>query len=273
MAIANYIPELWSARLLANLDKSLVIANLANTNWEGEIRNVGDTVHIQQPAAITANTYAGTVTYETPTSTQRDLVINQDTYYAFAVDDLDQVQANVNLVDQYTARAAYALADDLDQYLAGLYTDAGLTDITLDVGTDDAYEKIVLAGQQLDEANVPRAEPRWLLVTPKVYADLLQNSNFIHSTAQGDSVLASGRVGTISGFEVFMSNNVVNSATTFYKCMYGTRSAITYARQLLGTPEAIRREGAFEDAVRGRMAYGAKVVQPNALGTITADQA
>lgn len=271
MAIDNYIPEIWSARLLANLDKSLVVANLANTDWQGEISNVGDTVHIQRPAAISTKSYAGSVTYDTPTSTTRSLVINQDDYYAFAVDDLDAVQANVPLVDRYTERAAFGLADTLDSFLASLYADAGLADITLDVGTDDFYDKLVLAGQQLDEANVPSAG-RWVLVTPKGHADLRKNDSFIHATASGDQVLRTGQIGEVAGFTVFKSNNVANTTGNYYKYLYGTRDAITYARQLLGTPEAIRREGAFEDAVRGRMAYGAKVVEPNALGTITADQ-
>lgn len=271
MAITNYIPEIWSARLLANLDKSLVVAGLTNQDWAGEIRNVGDTVHIQRPVDITINTYAGSVTYETPTSTTRALIVDQDQYFAFAVDDLDAIQANINLIDNYTVRAAYGLADAVDTYLAGLYTAAGLADIALDVGTGDFYDALVLAGQQLDEANVPRGG-RWVLVTPKGYADLLKNTNFIHATSRGDQVIASGQVGMAAGFTVFMSNNVVNSATTFWKYMYGTRDAITFAQQLLGTPEAIRLEASFKDGVRGRIAYGAKVVEPNALGTITADE-
>ena len=272
MSISNFIPELWSARLLANFDKNLVLAGLCNTDWEGEIQDKGDTVHIQRPGAITAKSYGGSVTYETPTSDTRSLVVDQDDYYAFAVDDADRVQANVDLVDRYTERAAYSLADSLDQYLASLYTAAGLTDITLDVGTDDAYDKLVTAGQQLDEENIPRVG-RWVAVTPRGYADLLQNDKFIHATQSGDDVIATGRVGQAAGFDVFMSNNLVNSSTTFYKYLYGTRDAVTYARQLLGAPEAIRREGAFEDAIRGRMVYGAKAVESKALGTITADEA
>jgi len=35
MAIDNFIPALWSARLLENLNKSHVYANLVNRDFEG----------------------------------------------------------------------------------------------------------------------------------------------------------------------------------------------------------------------------------------------
>lgn len=267
----DFIPELWAVPLLDTLDKNLVLANLVNTDYQGQIRQVGDTVRIQKPGNITVNTYSGSISWETPTSSTLSLIINTDKYFAFSVDDLDEVQSNVNLLRSYTDRAAFALRDEIDQAIAAEYANAGLTDITLDVGTDDFYDKLVLAGQQLDEANVPRVG-RWVVVTPKGYADLLQNSNFIHATVEGDRILRTGEIGTIAGFTVYMSNNLVTTTTNTYKYIYGTNIAITHARQLTGQPEAIRREDEFEIGIRGRLAWGNKTVQPNALGTITADE-
>ena len=40
MALDNFIPEIWSARLLKHLDEDLVFKQLVNTDYEGEIRNV-----------------------------------------------------------------------------------------------------------------------------------------------------------------------------------------------------------------------------------------
>lgn len=278
MSIANYIPELWSARLLANLDKNLVLGNapIINRDWEGEIKNVGDTVHIQRPGAIAVNAYnpaSTTVSYETPTSTTRALVIDQDQYFAFQVDDLAQVQANVELVDRYTQRAAYALADKIDQFIAALYTDSSAGDVPLTLASGDYYEALVQAGQNLDEKNVPRAG-RWHVTNPAGYAALLKHDAFIHATASGDSVLRTGQVGSVAGFTIYVSNNLVTvdgegGDPDTVKGLYGTDAAITFAQQLLGSPEAIRLEGKIADAVRGRVAYGAKVVEPNALGTIT----
>ena len=277
MSIANYVPQIWSARLLANLDKALLLANspTINQNWEGEIRDVGDRVRIQRPGDITVGAYTkGTpINYETPTSTTRTLVINQDQYYAFTIDDLDQVQSNVNLIDTYTRRAAYSLALTLDTHIAGLYTEQAAGDVAVNLvtTTDNMYEKVVEAGENLDLKNVPRMG-RWLVVSPKGYARLLKTEEFIKASDLGDAVVQSGVVGRVAGFDIYMSNNLAAPSGTTKAFLYGTSDAITHARQLLGNPEAVRREGVFEDALRGRIAYGSLVVEPDALGTITATE-
>lgn len=265
----DFIPELWSTALLDTLDKSLVLGNLVNRDYQGEIARVGDTVRIQKPGNLSVSAYSGSaITWAAPTSSQVVLTINKDKYFAFTVDDLDEVQSNVSLLRAYTDRAAYAMADQIDQDLAAEYANAGLTDITATLGTHDMYDKLVDAGRQLDEQNVPRTG-RWVVVTPKGYADFLKNDSFIHATAAGDRVLRTGEVGSIAGFTVFMSNNLTSTTTNVYKYMYGTRQAITLAAQLVGQPEAVRLEDKFETGIRGRAAYGIKTVESNALGTLT----
>ena len=53
MAVTTFIPQVWSARLLAHLDKAHVLTNLVNRDYEGEIRQYGDTVKITQIGDIT----------------------------------------------------------------------------------------------------------------------------------------------------------------------------------------------------------------------------
>ena len=48
MAFSNFIPEIWSARLLEHMDKVHVYANLMNRDYEGDINAYGDTVHINR---------------------------------------------------------------------------------------------------------------------------------------------------------------------------------------------------------------------------------
>lgn len=271
MSIANFVPELWSAQLITAFRKTHVFNSLVNRNWEGEIRQFGDTVKIQTPGAIAVGAYSGTVSYETPDSTSQALVIDKDRYWAFQVDDLDAVQANVNLMSTYMQEAAYALADDVDGDLASLYANAGAGNINIDLTDSDVdfYSVAVEAGQKLDEGNVPRGQ-RWMVVDPFGYATILKDAKFVHATAVADQVIRTGEVGQIAGFSVFVSNNLKTATTKKY--MFGTNQAITMAAQLLNT-EAVRRDAAFADGVRGRLVYGRKVVRPAALGTISATQA
>ena len=53
MSCSNFIPQVWSARLQENLKKALVFGSLCNRNWEGDIAQFGDTVHINTINDIT----------------------------------------------------------------------------------------------------------------------------------------------------------------------------------------------------------------------------
>jgi hypothetical protein len=87
MAVTSFIPELWNARLLYALEKNHVATNLVNRNYEGEIKNAGDTVHINSLGAVSVRSYAqGTdLTYDALSTTDQTLVIDQQKYFAFAL--------------------------------------------------------------------------------------------------------------------------------------------------------------------------------------------
>lgn len=271
MSVNNFKATVWSARLALAFRKRFVFGMAANRDWQGEITGSGGSVKITTPSPISVGNTASTIVYEEIASTQQTLQITEDKTWGFTVEDLDAVQAmGPDKIDTYMTEAAQSLSDTVDQYIAGLYTQAGLASISLDVGTDDFYDKLVLAGQQLSEKNVPK-EGRWVIVTPKGHADLQKNDSFIHATQQGDNVIANGVVGRAAGFTILESNNVVESSSNTFQYVYGTNAAITFADQLLKT-EALRDVDSWKDYVRGRYVYGAKVVRPFALGTIVADE-
>lgn len=112
MSFKNFIPTVWSARLLANLDKNLVALQFVNRDYEGEISAYGDTVKINQLGDITIKDYTG-ADIDDPEeldSTQQILAIDKAKYFNFAVKDIDKAQSNVNLVDGSMQRASYAMA-------------------------------------------------------------------------------------------------------------------------------------------------------------------
>ena len=93
MAITTFIPELWSARLLYALEKSHVATNLVNRNYQGQITNVGDTVHINSIGAITVSDYTKNSDMSAPetlATTDQTLVINQAKSFNFQVADVSR---------------------------------------------------------------------------------------------------------------------------------------------------------------------------------------
>lgn len=278
MAITNFIPQIWSARLLENLRKNLVFKNVVNTDYEGEIRNYGDTVKINGIGPITVADYTKNTDInppETLSDAQRTLVIDQAKYFNFLIDDVDAAQANPKLMDAAMQEAAYALADKADQYLASQYVYAANAignDTTPVVPTaTTAYELLVDASIKLDEANIPRTN-RWAVVLPWFYGLLLKDDRFVKvGSTNSDRTLRTGEVGEAAGFTIYISNNIANTSGTKYKIMAGHPMAITYAEQI-SKVEAYRPERRFADAVKGLHLYGAKVIRPEALVVITANK-
>ena len=278
--LANFIPEIWSARLLEHLDKAHVYARLMNRDYEGEIRAFGDTVHINQIGDITISDYTGAdiADPEELDGTQQDLAIDQAKYFNFQVKDIDNAQSNPKLVDAAMQRASYGINDVIDQYLAGLLA-AGV-DASNVLGSDasplaptaaTAYDYLVDLGVLLNEANVPMLG-RWVVVPPWYHGLLLKDERFVgNGTGYNQAILQGGLVGEAAGFQIHLSNNVPNTAGAKYKVIAGTNAAGAFAEQLVEL-EAYRLEKNFSDAVKGLHVFGAKVVQPRALALMTCDK-
>ena len=281
MAVTGFIPKLWSARLLNALDKSHVFANVVNRDYEGDIKKMGDTVHINTIGAVTIGTYTQNTDFssgpETLATTDQTLTIDQAKYFNFQVDDIDKAQAAGDIMDKAMTRAAYGLADASDKYIAGIL--AGAADATNLVSSSavaltsaNVYENVVKMRTILDKANVPTAG-RWLVIPPEMYALILLDDRFVKTGGEmAEGILRTGLVAQAAGFDIYLSNNCVSvnsNSTDTYTIVGGVDSAATYAEQIVST-EAYRPEKRFADAVKGLHVYGAKVVDKAQLACLKA---
>jgi N4-gp56 family major capsid protein len=289
VAITRFRPEIWSANLLVALRKKLVYAGpgIVNRDYEGEIRQAGDTVRITSISDPTVGTYVPNVTSIVPeelTDSQRTLVVDQSKFWAFKVDDVDQRQALGNVMPEAMSRAAYKLADQVDQYVASFYTGAQAANVIGSTGapiaagptadtTKSLFYDLVLVPlrTKLNRANVP-TEGRYVVVSPEATARLLLDSRFIKVNESGDGgqALRNGIVGRAAGFDILESNNVPNPTGNVHVIQAGTQAAISFAEQINKT-EAYRPESSFSDAVKGLALYGAKLLRPDSIAVAYAD--
>lgn len=281
MSVTNFIPTIWSARLLRHLDKKHVYASLLNRDYEGEIKNFGDTVKINQIGDVEIKDYVKSTDIEAPDELSGDqltLTIDQAKYFNFGIDDVDAAQVNPKLMDKAMMRAAYGMNDVTDRFAANLLYIGVAADNVL--GSDetpivptaaDAYDALVDLATLLTEANVPM-EGRWAVIPAWYHGLLLKDQRFVgNGTDYNKAILEGGEVGVAAGFNVSLSNNVPNTAGTKYKIIAGTNEAGSYAEQILKT-EAYRPEKRFSDAVKGLHVYGAKVLQSKCIAVMTANK-
>jgi len=271
MSLQHFTPEKWSASLFVQLRKNLVLANLVNRDYEGEIRQSGDTVRINEIGAVTIGDYTkgGTISWQKPDSAQKILTIDQAKYFAVQYDDIFRAQNQPKLMDGLMQEAAYQIMDTIDQHLAGLYGQAGGSVTGIAATTGAIIENVSNLGQKLDELNVP-SSGRYLVAPPwYTHRLLLAVTGGTGATSvpklTDDGVAINGFVGNFYGFNIVQSNNVNNNGTT-WNIMALNRQAITHASQIADV-EAMRLQDTFADGIRGLYLYGSKVVRPNALVT------
>jgi hypothetical protein len=275
MALELFKPTLWSRRFIVNTDKALVFRQVVDTTYEGEIQ-AGQVLKINEIGDVDISNYTSTgLTWQSVDDAQRELVIDQTKYFAFNIDDADQAQMNVQVMDGAMRKAAFAMADTIDQHIAERYDEAGITNASnlgssstgLNLYANDMPDLITYMHRYLKENN---AMGRPWCVAPPWFMQLLRYAQITNGTNTFDTPNSPALEGAASGmgFDFFESNNVSNDGTD-YRIMFGTRDAIAYAGQVERI-EAIRREDYFRDGIKGLYIYGSKVVRPDHLGVVHA---
>lgn len=288
MSLENFIPTIWSARLLANLNEAHVYAALTNRDYEGEIENIGDTVKINAIGRVTIGSYTKNTDIaaaETLTDAQTTLTIDKAKYFNFQIDDVDKAQQKPKVMDAAMSEASYGLSLEVDKELAKMHT---VTPANNKVGADGnsaklglvltagsaMYDYLVDLKVKLDENNCPDDGQRWVVVPAWAYGALLKDARFVNATETGNQIRSNGYVGKAAGFNVHMSNNVTDDGQSVktYRIIAGHPMAVSYAEQVREV-EAYRPERRFADAVKGLHLWGYKVVRPALIATLYAKNA
>jgi hypothetical protein len=276
MAISNFQPTIWSATLLDTLKNSLVFAGpqVANRNYEGEIKAAGTSVKITNIVDPTIGTFTKDtdLTMQVLTDATTSLTIDQQKYFNFAVDDLDKAQSAGPVVEQAFVQAAYGLRNVADGVVSAELKANALAGNKLGAkavsSSDLAFALLKDFWVTLAKNNVP-VDSRWAVVTPDLYGKFLIDNRFVNVNLAGTSeTLRNGMVGRALGMDIYVSNNCAAGASTGTMNYAGHPMGISFAEQILEVV-AYRPEKRFGDAVKGLHVYGTKVIRPAAI--VTAD--
>lgn len=287
----NFIPEIWSGKLIENFYDATVLSSISNTDYEGEIRRMGDTVNIRTTPEITIRSYikGQTLTVESPDKPKLQLLIDKGEYFACIEDDIDKIQSDIKLMDTWSKDASERMKIAIDQRVltdmlpdisslnrgatAGAKTasfNLGTTASPITVTKDGAastvavVDLIVDLGTVLDEANAP--ETGRFIVIPAKMAGQIKKSELKDASLTGDGTtpLRNGRLGMIDRFTLYVSHNLKVDTGGKFNIVAGHKMGFTFASQMTEM-ETIRAESTFGNVVRGLQVYGYKVVKPEAL--------
>jgi len=278
------IPQLWSRKLLERFYDATVLNAISNTDYEGEIKNFGDTVLINKVPDITISNYrmGDNLNVQRPAASVASLLIDQGKYWSFIMDDVANAQAMIDMIPKWAENASEQLKIVVDTetlaYLVGkaVAANRGLTagrlSGNINLGTSaspvsitktNVIDYIVDLGTVLDEQNTPETMRK--LVIPAWMAGMIKKSDLKDASLSGDSVsiARNGRLGTIDRFELYVSNLLPKTGANHYVFAVHPK-ALTFATQLVKT-ESLRAESTFGDIMRGLMVYGRSVLLPDLL--------
>ena len=249
MAITNFIPTIWEARLLAKFHERSVaeVITTAPTKIEG------NKIIFNKVSDIALKDYEGSVSFDDLTTSKVELPMDVKKYWAFKVDDVDAVQSAGALIDPHVAEAGYGLQEATDK----LILDEALKTPHTVTG-EKAYDIIVKANTQLNKNKVPKAE-RFAIVNAEALEELHLDPRFVANYTVLENGIIEGA--KINGVQLVFSEELNGGE---FAIVVLHKSAIGFGKQLEET-EAMRLQNAFADGVRGLQVCGVKTLREEAV--------
>lgn len=225
-----FIPEIWSRETQRATQSTLVLANLVK-RFDSELTDGGDILRVPLVSNIAANAKAANtqVTLNAPTETQFTMNINRHFESSYLVEDRLKEQSKYNLLNEYSGKAGYAIAQKMDADIAGLYS--GLSQNVGNSTTKISDANVIRSIQYLDDADAPQTD-RFFVVKPAGLGHLrlldkytrwdalgisptpITNGGLTNGSAVVRKIGPNGFVGTVYNLEVYMSTNLVEESGT-----------------------------------------------------------
>lgn len=261
-------PNVWSKEVLTFVKSNLVLLPLIK-HYDADVKGGGQTLEIPNVSAISANLKSQNtvVTLNYNTETKTTITLNKHYESSFIVEDLVKVQSNYETRSDYTQAAAYAIAEKIDANIAADMTTAWKT-ASQTIGTYGTAisDAVILAvNRYLSENKAPRTD-RALVVHPKGEAELLAIDKFVRYDALGTGeAIKNGKLGTIYGAEVFVSQNLVylDTATDEYNSLFFHKEAFAIALQMEPRTQAQYKQEYLGWLVTVDVLYGLQTLRSN----------
>lgn len=220
---AVFIPELWETQVLVATESNLLFRQFIT---DYGVLPAGDKLHIPRISNLTTNSKSASspVTFQSPTETEALITINNHEESSFLVEDLTAAQANISLMQQYTARAGYAIAKAVDDSIAGLYSGLS-TEVDATAGITDA--KVSAAVNELNLADVPENDRvfvfHWAAYPSLVGLEKFTSQDYVMPGPDGTAI-QSGKIYRLYGIPVYFTNQiqstVVGSDTVYHSMLF-----------------------------------------------------
>lgn len=299
-----FVPEFYSQKLLKESKEMTDFKNnMTNSDWEGQIKSAGDTVHICTPDASNIVIGEGVVPEVNDVYPKAmTLTIDKTKSFQFKFNDIEQAQSQFNMMEGYMSIANERMMIEVNKELElevlnnaevpNVGTNAaGFAATSATINTFfNRLKKTLMANKALSPAgfytfkgNKEQALQLNAVVTigTGLFEQLVNSTQLTHPTVQGDDILYKGVVGQIAGMQIFVDtlldgikraecgDHYADEANKKFIAIAGTKMGITFAEQY-NKVEKLRDPQTFADIGRALYLYGYKITNPKSLvkGTV-----
>ena len=275
--MAHTLQERYSKLIDEKLRASLVTKDnfIFNNRYEGEPKAGKVKIPVRSTEVVVGDYNKATgLALSGGSTTYLDLNLSYDKAVNEIIDGYDAQAVPDNIVAERLDSAGYALAAEIDAVSIATLEEGGTVDNSVACTKATVYGKIVDLRTKLSNANVPN-DGRWLIVSPEIYALLLQDTtNFIRQGDLSQKLIQAGAVGKIAGFNVFESTRLAKDKTGIVTSKKVTTEMIAghpnwcHRVEEWSVPVAIKPlTNTFigSSAVQGRKIFGTKVSNSNAV--------
>lgn len=271
-----YTNAVFSQLMRRNFEPLSVWYDLVNHKYEKELKNKGDRVVIYQAGDIELKDYVKgqDMVFESPDGNKIEVVLDQQKYYAFQLEDIDVKQSEVKgLGEMYVKRGQLENTLAKDSFISTKIWDGIHGDNLLSTSTftkDNAYNVLTRLMARLHWAGAITANGKgfdgknpWIVLDPDLFGVVLEAPQTTKATTAGDETTRKGTVAQLAGFDIKVSNHSDQKAQT-RKIIAGTTEAFAYVDQISKT-QVGRAEKRFATNYSALYLFGGDVIQDKAL--------
>ncbi len=297
--VNKYIVALYYAGFLEQFYAKTCLSMITNSDYNDQITERGDKVHIRQYARPTIQdaVKGGKITYENLEKPSIALTIDHAKQFAVQIDKIDKHQMDVDAMSQWEESGAEEMKIHVERHVFSAVPDqahasnvgltAGVKSGRYNLGTtgspvtltsENIVRYLTYCAGVLNEQNVPKGPANRFIVLPSWACVELLNSDIKNASLTGDSTspLRNDKLGVIADFTIYDSNNlydVTDGSDTVTNILFGHKKAIGYARQLVDFDYFEKLEATWGSAIRALEVYGFKTLIDEALGVLYAKPA
>ncbi len=215
--VQDQVQKFWAPQFMDELRQVMQIASLVNKEYQGEIKQGGDTVRVSQinaPAATNKTVGVDANSFQTSllSTTYVDVKADKRAIAAYEFDDLSQLQSQIGQENPKIREAlVFAVNKKINDYLFSLVApSASAPDHRINSVTDFNAAQLLGARLLASKAKWLKQQGWWALLDPSYYNDILGATTMVSKDyVEGEAPMVAGQIANRRlGFNILEDNGM-----------------------------------------------------------------